>query len=113
MLNASHVIPLQQDTKRRADPRNGISLNTLYGRALDRGLIMFGESLHLVVSDRLKTRKKHHEFLALLQQAFLTFEGQPLRPPKRFIPDPVANAYHREMVLGGGGNTLKQAAIAF
>jgi putative restriction endonuclease len=53
LLNASHIVPWNVDTERRADPRNGIALNTLYDRAFDRGLITFDESMRLVVSSQL------------------------------------------------------------
>ena len=99
LLNASHIIPWQEDTKRRADPCNGIALNTLYDRAFDRGLITFDESLRLVLSSRLKTKKKNQEAPALLQQCFHAMEGQKLNLPKRFSPDPVSLAWHREAVF--------------
>lgn len=99
LLNASHIIPWQKDTKRRADPCNGIALNTLYDRAFDRGLITFDESLRMVLSDRLKGRKKNQEIPPLLKQSFHDLEGTALRLPKRFVPDPTAIAYHREVVF--------------
>ena len=99
LLNASHIIPWQEDIKRRADPRNGIALNALYDRAFDRGFITFDESLRLVLSGRLKALKKKQEIPTLLQQAFYALEGTALRLPKRFTPDPVALAYHREAVF--------------
>ncbi|MDP8235143.1 MAG: HNH endonuclease signature motif containing protein [Candidatus Erginobacter occultus] len=36
LLNASHIIPWRVAVDRRADPKNGIALNTLYDRAFDR-----------------------------------------------------------------------------
>ena len=99
LLNASHLIPWSKDIARRADPCNGIALNALYDRAFDRGLITFDESFRLVLSDRLKARKKDQEFPILLEQAFLAVEGQPLHLPKRFKPDPAALGYHREKVF--------------
>ena len=50
LLNASHIVPWSVDTRRRADPRNGILLNTLYDRAFDRGLITVDDSLRVRVS---------------------------------------------------------------
>lgn len=99
LLNASHIIPWQEDTKRRADPCNGIALNTLYDRAFDRGLITFDESLRLVLSNRLKAKGKDREAPALFQQCFHAMEGTKLNLPKRFSPDPVALASHRETVF--------------
>ena len=99
LLTASHIIPWSKDIARRADPCNGIALNALYDRAFDRGLITFDESFRLVLSDRLKARKKDQEFPILLEQAFLAVEGRPLHLPKRFKPDPAALKYHREGVF--------------
>lgn len=91
LLNASHIIPWKADHERRADPRNGIALNTLYDRAFDRGFITFDESSRMVVSSRLKEGR-----LSELQRAtFLEMEGKKLRQPYRFGPDPAAMAYHR------------------
>jgi putative restriction endonuclease len=95
LLNASHIVPWNKDKERRADPRNGIALNTLYDRAFDRGLITFDESLRLVVSSRLK--KGHQP--ALQRANFVELEGKGLRQPYRFAPDPAAMAYHRDQVF--------------
>ena len=99
LLNASHIIPWQEDTRRRADPRPGAPGNTLYDRAFDRGLITFDESLRLVLSNRLKTKRKNQETPTLVQQCFHALEGTKLTLPKRFTPDPEALAWHRDAVF--------------
>jgi predicted restriction endonuclease len=99
LLNASHIIPWTADTRRRADPHNGIALNALYDRAFDRGLITFDESFRTVLSARV--RGAHAS--PLHRQALLELEGRKLRFPTRFAPDPVAMAYHREHVFIGRG----------
>jgi putative restriction endonuclease len=95
LLNASHIIPWKISTTRRADPRNGILLNTFYDRAFDRGLITFDESLRLVIPRRLRTELPP----AFQRQTLLELAGTPLRLPCRFAPDPVALTYHREHVF--------------
>ncbi len=95
LLNASHIIPWNTNTEKRADPRNGIALNALYDRAFDRGFITFDESLRLVVSSRLKEGKLSE----LQEENFIRVEGKRLRIPYRFNPDPDALAYHREEVF--------------
>lgn len=95
LLNASHIVPWNVDKERRADPRNGISLNTLYDRAFDRGLITFDESMRLVVSSRLKKGR----LPSLQRKAFSDMEGKRLRTPYRFSPDPNAMEYHRSKVF--------------
>lgn len=95
LLNASHIIPWNANAEKRADPRNGITLNALYDRAFDRGFITFDESLRLLISSRLKEGKLSE----LQKENFLRVEGKKLRVPYRFIPDPDALAYHREKVF--------------
>ncbi len=97
LLNASHIIPWHADPQRRADPRNGLCLNVLHDRAFDRGLISFDEDWRLVLSARLRASNP----TPMHRSALLDFEGQPLQPPDRFKPDPVAMAYHREHVFDG------------
>lgn len=95
LLNASHIIPWKADTDRRADPRNGIALNVLHDRAFDRGLITFDDSFRLVLSRRIR----NVEAPSLYSKAFLRLEGQKLRLPERFAPDPVAMEYHRNHIF--------------
>lgn len=95
LLNASHIVPWSVDTRRRADPRNGILLNTLYDRAFDRGLITVDDSLRVRVSDRLRVDDPP----PFHRRALLDIEGASLRPACRFAPDPEALAYHRERVF--------------
>lgn len=92
LLTASHIIPWSKNPERRADPRNGIALNALYDRAFDRGLITFDKSWRLVVSSRLKIGNPP----IIQRQTLLDMEGQILRMPERFAPDPEAMTYHRE-----------------
>lgn len=91
MIIASHIIPWSIERERRADPRNGLALNSLYDRAFDKGLITFDESWRLVISERLKTGT----IPDFQRTTFLEIEGRPLRLPIRFEPDPDAMAYHR------------------
>lgn len=95
LLNASHIVPWCEDAARRADPRNGIALNTLYDHAFDRGLITFDESLRVVASSRLRFANPSPSEQALLVDVV----GQPLRLPHRFAPDPACIAYHRQHVF--------------
>ena len=95
LLNASHIIPWNANTARRADPSNGIALNALYDRAFDRGLITFDDDLRVVVAKRLKTVVAP----TFQQKTLIDIEGRDLRPPYRFGPDPEALAYHRENIF--------------
>lgn len=97
LLIASHIIPWSIRSDRRADPRNGISLNAFHDRAFDRGLITFDESWRLVISNKLKLG----DMAEFQRESLLNMEGRQLRLPIRFSPDPDAMAYHREHVYLG------------
>ncbi len=89
LLVASHILPWAKDERRRADPRNGLLLDALLDKAFDRGLITFDEAHRLTVSPRLRAEGKR-------ARAILDYEGEVLRLPERFAPDPDALAWHRE-----------------
>lgn len=95
LLNASHIIPWSKNETRRADPTNGIALNTLYDRAFDRGLISLDKQFKVLVSHRLK-RADTAEFHRV---ALTEIEGRRAQRPSRFPPDPVALEYHRDVVF--------------
>jgi len=95
LLNASHIIPWRVNTRRRADPSNGLSLCALHDRAFDRGLITVDEALRTVVSPRILSEPP----LPVLEAAFLQVHGRPIHSPHRFAPDPVALEYHRNHVF--------------
>lgn len=95
LLIASHIIPWQADEKRRADPRNGLTLCALHDRAFDQGLIGVDESLCVMLSSRLKIAVP----VPLHRSAFQDLEGKPLGRPFRFEPDPFALAFHRREIF--------------
>ena len=95
LLNASHIIPWNQDEKRRADPTNGVTLNVLYDRAFDRGLISFDKRFRVLVSSSLK-REHPPRFHRI---AMNEIEGRQAHLPSRFEPDPIALEYHRDTVF--------------
>lgn len=95
LLNASHIVPWHVAADRRADPTNGICLNTLYDRAFDRGFITFDKDLRLVVSQVLRSG----EIPDLQHKCFCEIEGRRLCLPHRFAPDELAMEYHRSHVF--------------
>lgn len=97
LLNASHIIPWNVNTERRADPRNGLCLNVLHDRAFDRGLITFDDHWRVVLSSALRGK----DLPSFHEQTLLGLEGHPLQLPDRFKPDPDAMTHHREMVFKG------------
>jgi putative restriction endonuclease len=85
LLVASHIIPWAEDVPNRLNVRNGLCLNALHDRAFDRGLMWIEDGFVIRFSNRLAaSRRKTDDTLTWLT----SFEGQPLRLPKRFSPDP-------------------------
>jgi hypothetical protein len=94
LLNASHIIPWATSEPRRADPRNGICLNTLHDRAFDRGLITFDEDHRIVISPELR-----HQTLGSTRDLLIGTEGHPLLLPARFAPDAAAMDHQRTQIF--------------
>lgn len=85
LLVASHIVPWARDAANRLNPRNGLCLNALHDRAFDRGLMWVDNGFVIRFSDRVG-REVAGADAAL---GWLTsFEGERLRLPKRFAPDP-------------------------
>ncbi len=91
LLVASHIIPWSESEVRRADPTNGLCLNTLHDKAFDRHLITFDEDCRLIVSSVLKSGISS-EFQS---SSFADLEGTMLKLPHRFSPDSQALEKHR------------------
>lgn len=95
LLTASHIVPWSHDVTRRADPRNGLCLCALHDRAFDHGMLTFDESYRVCVSSKLKKKSSNR----MQQVAFVDCDGIKMTMPKRFAPDPVSIAYHRERIF--------------
>lgn len=95
LLIASHIIPWSVDVTRRADPTNGLSLCALHDRAFDSGLFTVDDSLVIHIAKRLLKRTSSRVQQVALQE----INGDRLRCPDRFRPDPNALRYHREVVF--------------
>ena len=96
LLVASHIVPWAQDAPNRLNPRNGLCLNALHDRAFDRGLMWVEDGFTIRFSKRLSAEtKKPDATLAWLT----SFEGQTLRLPKRFSPDPELLRRHAEQSM--------------
>lgn len=95
LLVASHIIPWSESEVRRADPTNGLCLNTLHDKAFDRHLITFDEDYRLVVSSVLKMGIST-EFQS---SSFANLEGTMLKLPHRFAPDSHALENHRNSFI--------------
>lgn len=96
LLTASHIIPWSASVERRADPRNGICLNSLFDRAFDRGLFTFDNELRVVLSPKLREIADSAQLTCSLD----ALEGRQLTIPDRFPPDLQAIEYHRTQLFG-------------
>lgn len=85
LLTASHIVAWASDAANRLNPRNGLCLNTLHDRAFDRGLLWVDDDFIVRFSKRLRSGS-----LGEFGDAkwFYEFDGQRLRLPKLFRPDP-------------------------
>jgi putative restriction endonuclease len=91
LLVASHIVPWAQDVPNRLNPKNGLCLNALHDRAFDRGLMWVDGGFVIRFSKSLRNKTKTPDS----SLAWLTsFEGQTLRLPKRFGPDPELLNWH-------------------
>lgn len=97
LLIASHIIPWSVNEKRRADPTNGIALNSLHDRLFDQGLMTIDADYRVVLSTDVKENIDMDEGY----RSFFDIEGEKLKLPERFRPDPEALSYHREQVFLG------------
>lgn len=96
LLIASHIVPWSVDTANRLNPCNGLCLNAFHDRAFDLGYISFDEQYSLIVSPRLRHQPDTAE-----SQFIFQYEGQQIRLPKRFLPDPKFVNHHRESIFLG------------
>jgi hypothetical protein len=96
LLVASHIIPWKADKQRRLDPTNGLCLSALHDKAFDCGLIAFDDECRLLVGGSMRRESRKHPETG---RVFLAFEGERIRMPERFTPDPEALRYHRERIF--------------
>lgn len=85
LLTASHIVPWASDAANRLNPRNGLCLNALHDRAFDRGLLWVDDAFIVHFSKRLSSGSMGEFGDA---KWFYESDGQPLRLPKLFRPDP-------------------------
>ncbi len=94
LLVASHIVPWHEDRLNRVNPRNGLLLSAIHDKAFDIGLITIDSSMTVRVS-----RKHPVQNDRFFSTAIELYDGQPIRPPKKFRPDREFLAYHREHVF--------------
>lgn len=95
MLRASHIIPWSKDEQHRVNPENGLCLSALYDVAFDQGFIGVNTNYKIVLSEKLKKRKKEPYF----QEHFGKIEGVDIRPPSKFFPRKEFLEYHLDKIF--------------
>ena len=94
LLIASHIVPWRIDAKNRLNPKNGLCLSMLHDKAFDLGLISIADDLTVLISPTLKQFDD-----TFLISSIFKFEGQRLRAPGKFLPDPEFLAFHRNNIF--------------
>jgi putative restriction endonuclease len=90
LVIASHIVPWRLDSKNRLNPQNGLCLSALHDKAYDQGLITVLPDFTVRVAPALKAQQ-HDSFMA---ESLLRFNGQAIRLPERFRPEPEFLAIH-------------------
>ncbi len=96
LLVASHIVPWAADPANRLNPANGLCLSALHDRAFDQGLLTLDADYRVLLSRQLL---EHAD--AATREAFGALDGQPIRLPERFRPDPVLLDWHRQHLFTG------------
>ncbi len=95
LLVASHIAPWAIDKKNRVNPSNGLCLNALHDRAFDRGFMTVSpEGVVIFASTLLNNQSQCENGLSWL----LSFHGQEIRMPSRFLPDQSLLTTHAEQL---------------
>lgn len=89
LLVASHIRPWALDKENRLNPRNGLAMNTLHDRAFETGLMTIGPDFKIRISSILKQKVEPSAL-----DYFLHYEGEQIKMPSRFTPDPSLLEYH-------------------
>lgn len=100
-LIASHIKPWKasDDTKEKANPRNGLCLNALHDKAFDLGFITVDKNtLRIIVAESLKTYAKLDE---TTKNWIVACEGDQIILLHRSSPDKLFLEYHNDVVFRG------------
>lgn len=97
LLVASHIVPWSEDAKNRMNPRNGLCLNALHDRAIDRCMMWVEEDYTVRFISNLHAFAKRGDSSL---KWMLGFEGKQLLLPKMFSPDVKLLRRHAERCRG-------------
>lgn len=94
LLVASHIVPWSVDRHLRMNPRNGICLCALHDRAFDCGLL----TIHIDYT--IGIHRDVHQLAgnSAVLSSLVSFDGQTIKMPERWHPDPQFLLMHQELV---------------
>lgn len=95
LLSASHIAPWSADSKNRMNPKNGLCLSLVHHRAFDIGLIKITSDFRVKVSSTLLQIRDDSG----IEDFFGKYEGQKMRLPSRFLPDPKLLKRHSKLFV--------------
>lgn len=95
LLVASHIIPWNQNSEQRLNPRNGLCLSVLHDKAFDRGLITVDTDLTVRVSSEISTLRDD----TFAQSTLVAMAGRKISSPEKFSPAREFLAWHNRNVF--------------
>ncbi|MGN6178541.1 MAG: HNH endonuclease [Mucilaginibacter sp.] len=96
LIVASHIVPWSMDKDNRLSPMNGLALNALHDKAFDKHLITVTEDFKVKISP---TFYKHKD-VESIKQNFIDYDGMPLKPYKKYSPNPEFLRIHNDRFAG-------------
>ena len=93
LLVASHIVPWSVDKHLRMNPRNGLCLCTLHDKAFDCGVLTVSANYTISIHDEAREFNDSPPVIASL----LAFDGQSIKPPDRWLPDPELLVRHQSI----------------
>lgn len=91
LLVAGHIVPWAEAPEERLNPRNGLCLNPLHDRAFERGLMTIDSDFRISIAERVRD-----DTSPATADLLLSYDGESLRLPDAFSPDPELLRRHRE-----------------
>lgn len=97
LLVASHIKPWKASDEQteRANPSNGLCLNSLHDRAFDRGFITISKRYKIIISSRLKEVKMDEE----TREWFWRYNHKQILLPVKFLPGANFIEYHNDVIF--------------
>lgn len=97
LLIASHIKPwVACDVKtERANPSNGLALNSLHDKAFDKGLISISKEYKILISNKLKLKSLDNK----TKEWITSYEGKLINLPHKFLPDKKFIEYHNDVIF--------------